>query len=79
MEFSIPPTWCKFSSEAQYEDGVAGNSSWADGDWNCDGEFDTSDLVAAFQTGGYSVGAVRAANASSVGHDRYFASLGRRE
>lgn len=33
----------------QYEDGVAGNSTWATGDWNCDGEFDTRDLVLAFQ------------------------------
>lgn len=37
----------------QYEDGVAGNSGWADGDWNCDGEFSSSDLVVAFQSGRY--------------------------
>ncbi len=37
----------------QYEDGLPGNSGWADGDWNCDGEFDTADLVVAFQSGGF--------------------------
>lgn len=42
----------------EYEDGVVGNSGWADGDWNCDGEFDTSDLVYAFQRGGYVAAAV---------------------
>lgn len=40
----------------QYEDGVAGNSSWARGDWNCDGEFDSSDLIVAFSFGGYTGG-----------------------
>jgi hypothetical protein len=40
----------------QYEDGIAGNSTWATGDWNGDGEFDTGDLVAAFQDGGFEAG-----------------------
>lgn len=40
----------------EYEDGVAGNSTWAEGDWNGDGDFDTSDFVAAFQSGGYERG-----------------------
>ena len=37
----------------EYEDGIAGNSVWADGDWNGDGEFDSSDIVTAFQAGRY--------------------------
>jgi hypothetical protein len=37
----------------EYEDGIAGNSTWADGDWNCDGEFNSADLVFALQMGGY--------------------------
>ena len=37
----------------EYEDGIPGNSTWAEGDWNCDGDFTTSDLVAALQDGGY--------------------------
>jgi hypothetical protein len=37
----------------EYEDSVAGNSTWSDGDWNNDNEFDSGDLVAAFQTGKY--------------------------
>ena len=41
----------------EYEDGVAGNSTWAEGDWNCDGEFTTTDLVLGFQTGDYENGA----------------------
>jgi hypothetical protein len=47
----------------QYEDGVAGNSGWADGDWNGDTEFDSSDFVTAFATGGFEQGP-RAAVAS---------------
>ena len=37
----------------EYDDGVSGNSGWAEGDWTCDGEFDSSDLVAAFLSGSY--------------------------
>lgn len=40
----------------EYEDGVAGNSGWADGDWNNDTEFDSGDFVAAFQGGGFEAG-----------------------
>ncbi len=42
----------------EYEDGIDGNSTWADGDWNCDGDFTTSDLVFALQAGGYVSAAV---------------------
>ena len=37
----------------EYEDAIPKNSGWADGDWDGDGDFTTSDLVAAFQSGGY--------------------------
>jgi hypothetical protein len=37
----------------EYEDALAGNSTWSDGDWTNDNEFDSSDLVAAFQDGQY--------------------------
>ena len=40
----------------QYEDGIAGNSTWATGDWNGDGEFDTGDLIIAFKDGGFEAG-----------------------
>jgi hypothetical protein len=40
-------------ARGEYEDGVEGNSGWADGDWNCDAEFDTTDLVVAFSAGGF--------------------------
>ncbi len=33
----------------EYEDDIALNSGWSDGDWNGDGEFTTRDLVFAFQ------------------------------
>ena len=37
----------------EYEDGVAGNSGWEDGDWDGDGDFTTRDFVFAFRDGGY--------------------------
>ena len=37
----------------QYNDGIAGNSTWDTGDWNGDGEFDDADLLLAAQWGGY--------------------------
>lgn len=37
----------------QYEDGIDGNSGWAEGDWDGDGDFTTSDLTKAFQDGRY--------------------------
>jgi hypothetical protein len=40
----------------EYEDTIAGNSLWADGDWNGDGEFDTQDFVVAFSVGAYEQG-----------------------
>ncbi len=43
----------------QYDDGIPGNSTWADGDWDGDGEFSSSDLVAAFQAGRYEQPAAR--------------------
>ena len=40
----------------EYEDGIAGNSGWAEGDWDGDADFGTSDFVAAFSAGGYELG-----------------------
>ncbi len=37
----------------EYEDTVAGNSTWSEGDWNGDGEFDSGDMITAFVAGGY--------------------------
>ena len=37
----------------EYEDGIAGNSTWEEGDWDNDQEFTTTDLVVAFQAGWY--------------------------
>ena len=37
----------------EYEDGIRGNSTWAEGDWNCDGEFNSTDIIAAFRAGSY--------------------------
>ena len=37
----------------QYNDALVANSTWAEGDWNGDGEFDSADLVVAFQDGMY--------------------------
>ena len=40
----------------EYEDGVDGNSGWADGDWNGDANFNSSDFIIAFQAGGFELG-----------------------
>ena len=40
----------------EYEDAVAGNSTWSDGDWNGDTEFDSGDFVTSFQGGGFEQG-----------------------
>ncbi|MCA9149553.1 MAG: PEP-CTERM sorting domain-containing protein [Planctomycetales bacterium] len=47
----------------QYEDGVAGNSTWVTGDWDGDHEFGSSDFVAAFADGGFEQGPVAAVSA----------------
>ena len=43
-------------SAGEYEDAIAGNSTWAEGDWDGSGDFDSSDFVAAFQGKGYEQG-----------------------
>jgi hypothetical protein len=47
----------------QYEDIMAGNSTWSTGDWNADGDFTTSDLITALADGGYEQGPRAAVNA----------------
>lgn len=39
-----------------YEDSALKNSNWQTGDWDWDGEFTASDLIVAFQDGGYNQG-----------------------
>ena len=43
----------KVFQAGEYEDGIPGNSTYAEGDWNEDGDFDSGDLVVAFQAGTY--------------------------
>lgn len=43
----------------EYEDAIAGNSTWEEGDWDGDGDFTTADLVFAFQSGNYVAGATQ--------------------
>lgn len=40
----------------EYEDDIAANSTWADGDWDGDMDFTSSDFVKAFGDGGYELG-----------------------
>jgi hypothetical protein len=40
----------------QYEDTIAGNSTWATGDWDGNGDFDSGDFVVAFTAAGYEAG-----------------------
>ncbi len=41
---------------AEYEDNKPGNSTWGEGDWDCDGEFTSRDLIWAFERGGFREG-----------------------
>jgi hypothetical protein len=50
----------------EYEDAVAGNSTFEEGDWNADGDFDTRDLVLAFTLGDYSQAAVPGGDAAAI-------------
>ena len=54
----------------EYEDGIPGNSTWAEGDFNCDSEFDSSDLVEAFKDGAYSAAAVANVASAMEGLDK---------
>lgn len=40
----------------EYEDAIAGNSTWSEGDWDGNANFDSADFVKAFQDGGYEAG-----------------------
>ena len=46
----------------EYEDRIANNSVWETGDWNGDGDFDSSDFVVAFQSNGFENGPRAAMN-----------------
>ncbi|MCA9216949.1 MAG: PEP-CTERM sorting domain-containing protein [Planctomycetales bacterium] len=61
-------------SAAKYEDGIAGNATWAEGDWNGDMDFDSGDFVAAFTDGGYEKGALPP-QAAAVPEPTTFVSL----
>ncbi|MDG2383673.1 MAG: hypothetical protein P8N76_18520 [Pirellulaceae bacterium] len=43
-------------ASGKYEDDIAGNAYWTEGDWNSDGDFDTADLIVAFSGGSTSGG-----------------------
>ena len=57
----------------EYEDAIAGNSTWQEGDWDGDGDFDSADFVAAFQTGLYEVPPPASGNAVAAAVDWLFA------
>ena len=40
----------------QYEDPLSDNSTWLTGDWNGDRDFDSGDLIAAYQAGWFETG-----------------------
>jgi hypothetical protein len=40
-------------ANGEYEDNIAGNSTWSEGDWTGEGDFDSGDLVEALASGGY--------------------------
>ncbi len=40
----------------KYEDLIPNNAIWTEGDWDTDGDFTSSDMVIAFQSGTYEIG-----------------------
>jgi hypothetical protein len=46
----------KIFQSAEYDDAVVQNSIWQTGDWTGDAEFDSGDLLLAFQEGGFEKG-----------------------
>lgn len=46
----------KVLQSGEFEDTVDRNSTWADGDFNGNGDFETGDLILAFSDGGYEKG-----------------------
>ena len=50
----------------EYEDDIPGNSTWAEGDWDRDGDFTSSDMVAAFASGKYESAAAMRARAVAL-------------
>ena len=56
MASSTATTWSMVFQAGEYEDGFLENSSWFTGDWNGDYEFDSHDMVLAFQEGAYEQG-----------------------
>ena len=57
-------------SLSEYEDGIAGNSTFDEGDWDGDGDFDSSDFVFVFSAGTHQVNAVPQPGA--IVHDEIF-------
>jgi hypothetical protein len=66
--------------QGEFEDAVAGNSSYISGDWNLDGEFTSNDLLFALQRNGYEgqpqvpPAAVAAASQRPAVYDQIFAA-----
>ena len=57
----------------EYEDDIPGNSTWEEGDWDGNGDFDSADFVMAFQTGLYEVKSQAAGNSLAAAVDWLFA------
>ena len=53
----------------EYNDDIPGNSTWEEGDWNGDGDFNELDIMLAFAYGGYEDSA-QPALAARASHDR---------
>jgi len=55
----------------EYEDGVALNSTWQEGDWDGDGEFSTADFVLALASGSFESAALAAKTEQALVDDRF--------
>jgi hypothetical protein len=59
----------------KYDDGIPGNSTFAEGDWNGDGVFDSSDLVLVFQLGTYEGGPLVVTDRRAAAVDAVFGAV----
>lgn len=55
----------------EYEDGVALNSTWQEGDWDGDGDFTTADFVLALASGSFESAALAANTEQALVDDRF--------
>lgn len=59
----------------EYKDDIRGNSTWEEGDWNGDGDFDELDMLLAFASQGYAYAARPAFTPQATRNDGVISAL----